>query len=237
MSITAGHVRSAFAYIRDHGIEPNHESTKWDIVDPDTQQRFPPKAVLRVSHELAGERPPAVGGGWPTNDPLRALGFRIVLKSDHDKSEESADIDEVFKITQDETTRRRLIDARLGQGAFRKELLDVWRDQCAMTGCRIEAVLRASHIKPWRESNNDERLDSFNGIILAASIDALFDRFLMTFSDDGRVLVSSELTAADLVSIGVPAARKISFYAKTKIYLAHHRTEFGARCNGRSFPW
>ena len=59
----------------------------------------------------------------------------------------------------DETTRQRLVEARLGQGRFRRQVLEKWHRRCVVSGCTLEDILRASHIKPWRESNNDERLD------------------------------------------------------------------------------
>lgn len=137
MPITRDHVQSAFDYIRDNGIAPNRASTKWDILDTLTQKRFPPKAVLRVAYELAGEEQPNVGGDCPTNDRLSELGFQIVLKPRLEESEVAANVRSIFESESDETTRERLISARLGQGAFRKGLLEIWHGQCAITGCRV----------------------------------------------------------------------------------------------------
>jgi hypothetical protein len=235
--ITADHVRRAFAHIREHGIAPNRDSTKWDIIDPQNQQRFPPKAVLRVAYEVAGEEPPNVGGGWPTNAPLQELGFQIVLKPDLEETDAAADITSIFESVSDETTRRRLISARLGQGAFREALLEIWQGRCAITGCRVNAVLRASHIKPWRKSNDYERLDPRNGILLAASLDALFDSYLVSFSDNGTMLVDSSIEQAALEQLGIPKRQGISLHEATKKYLELHRDKFNEICEGRSFPW
>jgi predicted HNH restriction endonuclease len=78
MALKPVHVQKAFSFIREHGILPNKPSTKWDIIDPKTGDRFPPKAVLRVAKELANDTSFSGGGGWPTNNVLRKLGFEIV---------------------------------------------------------------------------------------------------------------------------------------------------------------
>ena len=70
------------------------------------------------------------------------------------------------------TTRQALVDARVGQGRFRAEVLAGWDGRCAVTGCDAVEVLRASHLKPWRESSDTERLDPDNGLPLVATLDA-----------------------------------------------------------------
>jgi HNH endonuclease len=60
-----------------------------------------------------------------------------------------------------------LVESRLGQGRFRQDLLSLWSRQCAVTGLGVAELLRASHIKPWRSSDNVERLDQYNGVLLA----------------------------------------------------------------------
>ncbi|HET9245398.1 MAG TPA: HNH endonuclease signature motif containing protein, partial [Xanthobacteraceae bacterium] len=61
----------------------------------------------------------------------------------------------------------------------------------------VEAALRASHIKPWRESSDRERLDPANGLLLTANLDALFNDGLIAFDDEGQMLVSAQLTRKD----------------------------------------
>jgi hypothetical protein len=62
-----------------------------------------------------------------------------------------ADVEQIKKRIKDRTTRKALIDARLGQGQFRADVEKLWNSACAVTGCGIAAVLRASHIKPIDE--------------------------------------------------------------------------------------
>lgn len=92
------------------------------------------------------------------------------------------------------TERERLQAARIGQGEFRNALIGVWNGRCPIAGVDHLELLRVSHIKPWAASSDAERLDPFNGLLLCAHIDALFDRGLISFFDDGRMLVSSSLS-------------------------------------------
>lgn len=232
MNLMPAHVQKAFLVLRTKGISPNKPSTKWDVIDPETAERFPPKAVLRVAKVLAKDTSFAGGGGWPTNNPLRELGFEIALKPHLEDSDEAADITAVLGSDIDETTKRRLVNARLGQGGFRQSLLEIWHERCAITECDIEPVLRASHIKAWRHSNNQERLDPNNGILLAASLDALFDQHLITFTENGTIQANSSIPASALAKLGIQAGQRISVGANTQSYLDSHRAIFAKVSGG-----
>lgn len=121
------------------------------------------------------------------------------------------------------TTRMTLVDARLGQGRFRRELMRRWDGACAVTGCRVGAVLRASHSKPWRRSDNRECLDSNNGLVLSANLDALFDAGLISFADAGGMLVADVLSTQERKQLGLPAKLLRSPDSKFKSYLQYHR--------------
>jgi hypothetical protein len=85
------------------------------------------------------------------------------------------------------TEAERLVVQRIGQDIFRARLLDYWQGRCPLTGITDTALLRASHIVPWAECENDaERLDVHNGLLLSALWDAAFDRALVTFDDEGE---------------------------------------------------
>lgn len=122
------------------------------------------------------------------------------------------------------TTRAALVDARLGQGRFRRQVLEKWDNACAVTGCTVQAALRASHCKPWRACDNKERLDSNNGLALVANLDALFDVGLITFSADGAMQVSSRISAIERSTLGVPASLRKRPSRALSRYLDHHRT-------------
>lgn len=127
------------------------------------------------------------------------------------------------------TQKDQLIQARIGQGAFREALLDEWNARCCVTDCSIRQVLRASHIKPWRVSSNSERLDRFNGLLLVANVDALFDRFLISFNDGGEMLYGPEIGRGDLIALGCDPDRGVAVSSRHAPYLAWHRKEFCER--------
>ncbi len=65
-------------------------------------------------------------------------------------------------------------------------------------------LLRASHIKPWADCETDaERLDVYNGLLLAAHLDAAFDAGLISFTEKGQILFSSQLQEADRQAVGI----------------------------------
>jgi len=127
------------------------------------------------------------------------------------------------------TQKEQLIQARIGQGIFRDALLDHWHSRCCVTECAIRPVLRASHIKPWRASSNSERLDRFNGLLLVANVDALFDRFLISFSDKGEMLIGPDIDRHDLIALGCDPDRRIAMSVGHSPYLEWHRAEFRER--------
>lgn len=91
-----------------------------------------------------------------------------------------------------ETEREQIIVSRLGQGDFRRNVIRLW-GSCSVTGLPNINLLRASHIKPWKDSNNQERLDPYNGFLLTPDLDFLFDRGYISFTKNGVGLVSKRL--------------------------------------------
>uniref|UniRef100_A0A7C4KHU6 HNH endonuclease n=1 Tax=Anaerolinea thermolimosa TaxID=229919 RepID=A0A7C4KHU6_9CHLR len=123
----------------------------------------------------------------------------------------------------EETTRESVIQSRIGQGQFRTFLINYWKG-CSVTGCRKIEVLRASHIKPWRDSSNDERLDVYNGLLLLPNLDACFDSGLITFDDEGKIIISKELNETTLTQLGISSDMKLSRVdEKHKAFLRFHR--------------
>jgi hypothetical protein len=126
-----------------------------------------------------------------------------------------------------ETTRQRLVDARLGQGRFRTEVERRWGKACAVSGCSVRAVVRASHIKAWAKCGDAERLDSANGLLLSAELDALFDRGLISFDKNGAMLISSQLSPSDRMLLRLPRALRSPLDRDQLRYMSHHRARFG----------
>lgn len=124
----------------------------------------------------------------------------------------------------------RMVRQRVGQQAYRQAMLDYWGGACAVTGLALAPVLRASHAKPWAVCDSDaERLDVFNGLLLAAHLDALFDQFLLSFDEQGRVLFAPELNTASCAVLGLSPAMRLRWMApEHQPYLSYHRQRFMA---------
>ena len=123
------------------------------------------------------------------------------------------------------TEAERMVVQRIGQGLFRDDLISYWNGRCAVTGLDVIPLLRASHIKPWAACDSDEeRLDVYNGLLLAPHLDALFDGGWITFDQNGNMQVSSRITSAQLETLGIfPPARLAQFAPKHGLYLAYHK--------------
>lgn len=126
------------------------------------------------------------------------------------------------------TEVERLVRQRVGQQTFRQAMLEYWGGACAVTGIALPDVLRASHAKPWADCASDaERLDVFNGFLLSANLDALFDRFLITFGDCGELRVSPVITTWERTRLGLDKPLELRWVAGEHLpYLRFHRGRF-----------
>lgn len=113
-----------------------------------------------------------------TIDDVDAKEIEIVKTIESDKTIKS-------------TEKVALVRSRVGQGDFRKSLIEKYDGKCVVTGVDLTKLLIASHIKPWSVSDNFERLSSENGLLLSANYDRLFDSGLISFKNDGKIIVSS----------------------------------------------
>lgn len=112
------------------------------------------------------------------------------------------DLAEIERNVPDVTQREVLVQARIGQGRFKADVTRLWGkgETCALTGIALPELLIASHIKPWCDSDNAERLDPANGLLLAVHVDKLFDRHLLSFESRNE----------DLYTVISPRARSIA---------------------------
>jgi len=122
-----------------------------------------------------------------------------------------------------ETDKISAVKTRLGQGAFRQKLIGYWNG-CAVTQYPDTALLVASHIKPWRYSSNEERLDPYNGLLLTPNLDTLFDSGMISFDENGKILISESLDPSALTALNVEHSLKLRSLSKeTAQYLKYHR--------------
>ncbi|MFP2957964.1 HNH endonuclease [Myxococcus sp. 1LA] len=134
-----------------------------------------------------------------------------------------------------DTERDAIVKARRGQGLFRENVASVEK-ACRVTGVNIPRFLIASHIKPWRCSSNEERLDGNNGLLLSPSIDFLFDRGLISFGDNGDLLVSREVDPDIMQRMGVDPTKKPNvgtFNPEQQKYLRFHRASLFRSSKGK----
>jgi predicted restriction endonuclease len=151
---------------------------------------------------------------------------RFVFRLEHDQVPADdlerfrGEVDALADATEREEVRR----ARVGQGRFRRLLLERWGSRCAVTGVELPSVLLASHIKPWRLATNAERLDPHNGLLVLPQYDKLFDRGFLSFADGGGILLSPATPQDKFELLGVREdARLRAVGAAHRPFLSFHR--------------
>lgn len=121
------------------------------------------------------------------------------------------------------TERNALVRARVGQGLFRERLIDFWHG-CSISSFSHYDILMASHIKPWRVSDNQQRLDVYNGLLLLPNFDKLFDKGYISFADSGKIVFSRYFPHEDRVLLGInDSTRLLRVESAHKPYLRFHR--------------
>lgn len=123
----------------------------------------------------------------------------------------------------DATETEQTAIVRTAQGIFRRHLDRHWHEACAVTGLKDRTLLRASHIKPWAISSTYERLDVYNGLLLSALWDAAFDQGLVSFSDEGSLLLSPNLSERAATALTEGRTIVVPVNEKHAPYLQHHR--------------
>jgi hypothetical protein len=147
--------------------------------------------------------------------------------------DKTIDIDSVINAGQTSTaghvstTVSRSVNARVGQDKFRDDLMKLWGGRCALTGVDQKELLIASHTKPWRLSNDKERTDKNNGFLFESRIDKLFDARLISFDDEGCILISPRLSESNVLAMQIKKDQKIlsSLNSGQQDYLKFHREQ------------
>lgn len=147
---------------------------------------------------------------WPLNETNELLDTELLNSSDE----------------QSETVRAQITLSRIGQGQFRSDLIMFWNHTCCVTGLNEVPLLKASHIKPWRDSSNSERLDKYNGLLLSPNADSLFDKGYISFKNNGEIIISKEINRVVILKmLGKNEGENVSIKLKKKHikYIEHHR--------------
>ena len=161
--------------------------------------------------------------------------FATVFDRSHDADDLDPDLLEQLKAELDEesldlsaTESPTVVRQRIGQQRYRKALEQLWDGKCAVTGISEACLLRASHAMPWKEcKTGKERLSPFNGFLLNVALDALFDKFLISFDDDGFIMIAPSLKPEELAAVGItPEMRVAVIHSEHLPFLEYHRAQF-----------
>ena len=140
----------------------------------------------------------------------------------HDKIIDSLkDVSQDMPIEQP-TVKEHVQKIRIGQYRFRESLIEKWKGRCAVTGFNKLPLLRASHIKPWKDSTDKERLDPSNGFLLTPNLDAAFDQGFITFNEKGKIKIS-EGFKDKATDFGIKDEMFITLDYSHEKYLRYHR--------------
>lgn len=145
------------------------------------------------------------------------------------EADEADDVEERRILQRDipETEKMQLIKARRGQGKFRSAV-SLIETGCRLTGVTDKSFLIASHIKPWRDCEDFEKLDGNNGLLLSPHGDSLFDSGSISFNDEGQILWKNEQVLTIMEAWGLDASKNVGSFSETqRKYLAYHRSKFG----------
>lgn len=197
---------------------------EWQVTFPDG----------RLVRELARSQPGLANGGGgfdaPDIDALagllrRAAELSLALPDQAAQTFRERAAKALVRLADKGTEVERLVRQRVGQDVFREALLDYWGGACAVTGLDVPDVLRASHAKPWADCESDEeRLDVFNGVLLVAHLDALFDRGLIAFDVRGGIVISSDLSAEHRALLHLDKGLRLRWVAEEHLpFLQWHR--------------
>jgi hypothetical protein len=120
--------------------------------------------------------------------------------------------------------KEQIILARTGQGIFREKIIHKW-NRCSVTGCKRIEFLIASHIKPFSECSDKEAVDEQNGLLLIPNLDKLFDKYLISFDDDGKVMISNKLDEETKKIFGITNQLRLlqKLSKEQRQYLKYHR--------------
>ncbi|MBQ0161350.1 MAG: HNH endonuclease [Bacteroidales bacterium] len=160
----------------------NGEPSIFRNIDPGQvsypKKRFCSAAVKQLLHYQAFE--------------LREAKADALVTTASAGSKVSSKLIEFFSI--DKVGSDKLVETtvRIGQHYFRKMVLANYDNKCCITGLNVPQTLRASHIVAWKEDKKN-RMNPENGLCLSATYDAAFDRHLISFDEDYRMIISREI--------------------------------------------
>lgn len=116
-----------------------------------------------------------------------------------------------------------IVKVRVGQGYFKKMLLEKYEGKCCICNLSNRDLLIGSHIKEWKDSDFKEKCDVNNGLLLCSLHDSLFDKHLISFDNNGNIIISEKLSLEDRKILEITQNIKIDINEKMEYYMAYHR--------------
>lgn len=214
-------IEQIIAYIVQEEDNYRHGQVSiFDLVNQ-TQTSYPRKRFCTAAIRRLGEF---------INHNCGLEATELMLGYAHGGTRLSSKLQRIFDINDNGTDKEVRVKRRVGQNIFRAMLLKIYNSRCCLTGIDIPEVLRASHIIPWAERVNI-RLNPENGLCLSATYDAAFDKHLITFDEDYRLVLSpvlkemytSEAFKNNFLNFEGKAIELPGMYAPSQKFLEHHR--------------
>lgn len=158
---------------------------------------------------------------------IKIYDFDNIIYSEHNEIIKSFENDKKNNNQTIETVKKVLTNYRTGQQKYRNELLEKWNYRCSVTGINQVQILKASHIKPFSESNESEKYDIENGLLLSPNLDSLFDLHLISFNENGNIMLTNSITTETYKTLGIDLNMSLRFITDgTSKYLTIHRAIF-----------
>lgn len=149
----------------------------------------------------------------------------LVAQATADSEEISDSIEEeiIQRVNIGPLEKQNLVKSRRGQGIF-KTNVKMYEKHCRVTGLQDKTHLTASHIKPWKDSSDTEKIDGNNGLLLSPHVDRLFDHGFISFTNEGDLLISRLLNREVLKKWNIPESLNVGAFRKEQYdYLEFHR--------------
>lgn len=180
-------------------------------------------AIVNIFNNPYFTRKNNTGNNMYSNS-LKQYRYFVLTISENDDCENKI-IDTIKSSSILDTEKETIIKARIGQGPYRKNLINKYNCKCVVTGIDNPKILVASHIKPWAICNNYERIDLENGLLLSANMDKLFDCGLITFSRNGKMHISSYVSKENEKRLHISQQSIVDLKATKELlnYLEYHR--------------
>lgn len=114
------------------------------------------------------------------------------------------------------------IEMRLTIENSRNQLIRT-NPMCAISNSKMAELLIATPIKPWTESSELERMDSYNYLLLLPTFDVLFRKNLISFTEEGKIIVSDLITPYERKLFQLSNTIQIDLDSRSFVYMSYHR--------------